>query len=171
MIIYLAARYSRRLELCGYRDQLTALGHQVPARWLDGGHQIADDGMPLGDAGEQLFESGHPSADSLRGRFARHDLEDVLAADMLIAFTEPPRVSASRGGRMVELGIAIGALMNGAALATGIPKRIAVAGPGRTCSAGSRPSSTTRTGRRAWPRSLTGGQHEQDPGADDRRDR
>ena len=132
MIIYLAARYSRRLELCGYRDQLTALGHQVPARWLDGAHQIADDGMPLGDAGEQLSGSGHPDADHLRAEFARDDLEDVLAADMLIAFTEPPRSggSASRGGRHVELGIAIGALRCCESL-SGLHenRRIAVAGP------------------------------------------
>jgi hypothetical protein len=31
MKIYLAARYTRRLELCGARDVLTALGHEVQA--------------------------------------------------------------------------------------------------------------------------------------------
>ena len=111
MIIYLAARYTRRLELCSYRDQLEARGHKVPARWLTGVHQIGGDGTPIGDNGEQLFEPGHPDADALRDKFARDDLEDVLAADMLIAFTETPRgqaTSQSRGGRHVELGIAIG---------------------------------------------------------------
>ena len=108
MIIYLAARYSRRLELCGYRDQLTARGHVVPARWLDGSHQIGNDGMPLTEEGERRFEEGHPDADHLRARFACHDLEDVLGCDMLIAFTEPPRSGTSRGGRHVELGIALG---------------------------------------------------------------
>ena len=109
MNIYLAARYSRRLELCGYRDQLRERGHRVPARWLDGAHQIANDGMPLTEEGERRFEEGHPDADHLRARFAQHDFEDVLGADMLIAFTEPPRSGNSRGGRHVELGLALGA--------------------------------------------------------------
>lgn len=120
MIIYLAARYSRRLELCGYRDQLRALGHEVPARWLNGAHQISTDGMPLTEEGERKFEEGHPDADALRAGFARDDLDDVLAANLVVAFTEQPRSGAgsSRGGRHVELGVAIG---------TG--KRIAVVGP------------------------------------------
>lgn len=111
MNIYLAARYSRRLELCGYRSQLEDRGHVVPARWLNGAHQLAGDGGPLTEAGERRFEAGDPAADHLRDKFATDDYEDVLAADHLIAFTEPPRSGgeASRGGRHVELGIAIGA--------------------------------------------------------------
>lgn len=112
MRIYLASRYSRRLELCGYRDELRALGVDVQARWLDGDHQISDTGQPIGEAGEQLVEGddGGTSerAASLRTKFALEDLADVRKADLLIAFTEPPRSSASRGGRHVELGIAIG---------------------------------------------------------------
>ena len=118
MIIYLAARYSRRLELCGYRTQLAEHGIKVAARWLDGAHQLGNDGMPLTEEGERRFEDGDPSADHLRDKFARDDLEDVLAADLLVAFTEQPRTGASRGGRHVELGIAIGA-----------GKRIAIVGP------------------------------------------
>ncbi len=118
MNIYLAARYTRRVELCGYRTDLRDRGISVPARWLNGGHQLGNDGMPLTEEGERRFEDGHPDADHLRCKFAQEDLEDVLAADMLIAFTEPPRSVNSRGGRMVELGIAIGTR-----------KRIAVVGP------------------------------------------
>jgi hypothetical protein len=44
----------------------------------------------------------------LRGRLARDDVEDVSRCDMLIAFTDAPRSGSSRGGRHVELGIAIG---------------------------------------------------------------
>ena len=125
MIIYLAARYSRRLELCGYRAQLQERGHQVPARWLNGGHQTGSDGAPLGETGERKFESGHPDADHLRDKFATDDLEDVASADMLIAFTEPPRANlASLRGRHVELGIAIGRHVTGVS-----PGRIAVIGP------------------------------------------
>lgn len=118
MKIYLAARYSRREELCGYREQLRALGHEVTSRWLNGAHQISDGGQPTGDHGEALVEgdarnagddgSQTARAASLREQFAREDFADVLACDLLIAFTEPPRSNASRGGRHVELGLALG---------------------------------------------------------------
>ncbi len=35
MKIYLAARYSRRLELLTYREQLVGMGHEVTSSWLD----------------------------------------------------------------------------------------------------------------------------------------
>jgi hypothetical protein len=144
MNIYLAARYSRRLELCGYREQLRAMGHVVDTVWLNGEHQISDTGEPIGEHGESLVESspnrcpctywhaphdycdGKPKAlrigeqlnpeehseraAALRTKFAEDDLADVEACDMLIAFTEPPRAAGgrNRGGRHVELGIAIG---------------------------------------------------------------
>jgi len=49
MKIYLAARYSRREELAAYRTELEALGHTVQARWLNGEHQLANDGTPGAD--------------------------------------------------------------------------------------------------------------------------
>lgn len=93
---YLAARYSRREELCRYRADLADRGVKVPARWLNGNHQIDDQGLSA-EAGREARE-----------RFATEDLDDVLTADLLIAFTEPPRSSNSRGGRHVEFGVAIG---------------------------------------------------------------
>lgn len=122
MRIYLAARYSRRLELCGYREKIRAMGHQVDAVWLNGEHQISDVGTPIGEQGENLVEGRlRPGetlspdeigerADRLRQKFARDDFRDVLMCDMLIAFTEPPRSDQGRGrgGRHVELGIALG---------------------------------------------------------------
>lgn len=93
---YLAARYSRREELCGYRADLAERGVKVPARWLNGDHQIDNQGLSV--------EAGRAA----RTRFATEDLSDVLSADLLIAFTEPPRSSNSRGGRHVEFGVAIG---------------------------------------------------------------
>lgn len=112
MQIYLAARYSRREELCGYRLQLQKLGYYVRARWLDGKHQISDTGIPIGDAGEKLVEgvddgSTNIKNASLRAKFAADDLKDVMAADLVISFTEEPRSFASRGGRHVEFGIAL----------------------------------------------------------------
>lgn len=106
--IYLAARYSRRAELCGYRDDLHQRGHEVTSRWLNGDHQISDNGTPIGEDGESLVEFGQTErAAQLRQHFAIEDLQDVNEAQMLIAFTEPPRSSASRGGRHVELGYAL----------------------------------------------------------------
>lgn len=107
MRIYLAARYSRREELCGYREQLRAMGHDVRSRWLDGKHQISDSGNLIGDHGEALVEAGGEAAALLRAKFAQDDFEDVTGADVVISFTEPPRSKANRGGRHVEFGIAL----------------------------------------------------------------
>ena len=110
--IYLAARYSRRVELCAYREQLEAMGHTVTSRWLNGRHQIGEDGRPIGDEGEALVEhdgSGGSESRSIRmrQRLLREDLEDVSRAQIVISFTEPPRSAASRGGRHVEFGFAL----------------------------------------------------------------
>ena len=102
MKIYLAARYTRRLELCGYQAELEAMGFQITSRWLNGSHQISNGGLPL-DAGELMVESG----DQCATHFAQEDLADVFAADVVIAFTEQPRSGHSRGGRHVELGLAL----------------------------------------------------------------
>ena len=121
MNIYLAGRYSRRLELCGYREQLRGLGHTVDAVWLNGEHQISDTGEPIGETGEALvkmsddgregfYANASAKAAALRLKFAEDDFADVQACDLLIAFTEQPRAAGgrNRGGRHVELGIAIG---------------------------------------------------------------
>lgn len=109
MRIYLAARYSRREELCEYRRQLQSLGYEVQARWLDGKHQIADNGIPIADDGEALVESDGSSiqAAELRAKFAQDDWEDVTNVELVINFAEAPRSSSSRGGRHVEFGIAL----------------------------------------------------------------
>lgn len=121
MRIYLAARYGRREELCVYREQLQALGHEITSIWLNGQHQISDSGIPIGDGGEALIEGDDGStsdhAAALRNRFAVEDFRNVMECDLLIAFTEPPRSTASRGGRHVELGLALGMM-----------KRVAVVG-------------------------------------------
>lgn len=122
MRIYLAARYSRRVELCGYRTQLESLGHTVQAVWLNGEHQISNEGTPIGEKGEALVEGDDGSADvrsaALRRRFAMDDFRDVTMCELLIAFTEVPRSCSNRGGRHVELGIALGLM-----------KRVCIVGP------------------------------------------
>lgn len=106
---YLAARVSRKRELAGYRDgDLARLGIRVPARWLDS-HVLNSDGQPVNDAGDLIYPDNRQDASVWRRGFATDDFGDVIRADMLIAFTEEPRSTNSRGGRHVELGIALGA--------------------------------------------------------------
>lgn len=93
MKFYLAARFSRKAELQGYAKRLEAQGHIVTSRWL-------------GQDDEDSYEKLSPEKARICGE---HDVEDVLNADAIINFTEPAGVpSSSRGGRHVELGIAIG---------------------------------------------------------------
>ena len=91
MKIYLAARYSRLNELKYYCTELENIGYTVTSRWIKGNHQIND-----------------PNDIITQARFAKEDYEDILASDLLISFTEPPRkLNNSRGGRHVEYGIAL----------------------------------------------------------------
>jgi hypothetical protein len=97
MKIYLAARYSRREELCLYAKNLRQMGFTITSRWLNGNHQISDDGLSAEAKAEE------------RTRFALEDYEDLMAADICINFTETPRGTNSRGGRHVEFGAALAA--------------------------------------------------------------
>jgi len=99
-IIYLAARYTRRLELCGYAEELRAMGYVVDARWLLGEHQIHDSALTVESATDTIPPDGLA--------FARDDVDDVVKSDILISFTEMPRSGHSRGGRHVEFGLALG---------------------------------------------------------------
>lgn len=99
MQIYLAARFGRRGELCMYKEDLEELGHNVTSRWLTQ-HQALD-----------LADPKARYSDEERRIFAQHDFADVKRAECLIAFTEDPNagtaVSGRRGGRHVELGMAL----------------------------------------------------------------
>lgn len=99
---YLAARYSRREELCEYKPALEARGHLVPARWLLGEHQVH------GVEAARAVQGDGPFPADQAVRFAEDDMEDLLAADVLVAFRETPRHVATRGGRHVEFGVALG---------------------------------------------------------------
>ena len=98
MKIYLAARYSRRLEMGRYAQQLENIGHEITSRWIREDHEskaaydveTAQLSIPV--------ESG--------GVFARKDIEDIQAADVVISFTEYPNQPTLRGGRHVEFGMA-----------------------------------------------------------------
>jgi hypothetical protein len=110
MKIYLAARYSRHLELQGYAAELREMGHTITSRWINGSHQVMLNGEALGPEREAMFESDHESMESQRREFAQHDWDDLMAADTVISFTEQPRKAGnSRGGRHVEFGAALAA--------------------------------------------------------------
>lgn len=94
MNVYLASRYARRLELLEYAREIESASHTVTARWIRGTHHA-----------DTESELTHKSA-----QFAQEDIEDIKRSDVLIAFTESPDVAvagATRGGRHVELGLAI----------------------------------------------------------------
>ena len=85
--IYLAASYSRRVELAGYADLLREDGHLITAEWLSGMHEEP-----------QWTET----------LYALHDQECIEACDTFVGFTEPEDATGrKRGGRHVEYGIAV----------------------------------------------------------------
>jgi hypothetical protein len=113
MRIYLAARYSRHEEMQGVRDVLAAFGHTVTSRWIE---------APEGRYGSGSFSAEQLNSDpGYCSKVAARDIEDVLAADTVISFTEA--AGGGKGGRHTELGIAI------AAREFGKPMRIIIVGP------------------------------------------
>ncbi len=105
--IYLAARYSRREELCRYRRELERYGFIVTSRWLNGNCH-----------GERRGLSPE-SVEADRVRFATEDWEDLMRASVAISFTEDRKLRWPPSDRPhVEFG---------AALAT--DKRVMVVGP------------------------------------------
>jgi hypothetical protein len=119
-VVYLAGRYTRREELCGYANHLRALGLRVEARWLLGTHQVH------GEEAARAVEE-HIEIPLREGRlFASDDVEDVMKANVLIAFTETPEsAGSSRGGRHVEWGIGLARRESG----IGMPVFLIVVGP------------------------------------------
>ena len=69
----------------------------MTSRWLNKTHETS----------KQIWEDDL-SPKLLQG-FAIEDVEDILAADAIIMFTEEPGPGTSRGGRHVEFGLAIAA--------------------------------------------------------------
>lgn len=97
--IYIAGRFSRREEFQGYMHELEARGWTVTSRWLKHSHTLD-------------MQTPGAYKDSERAKFAADDLADVVNAEHLLYFTEDFQASrtflARRGGRHVELGVALG---------------------------------------------------------------
>jgi len=97
---YLASRYSRIDELNRYRQHLEQRGHDVPARWLKGEHQVH--GIEASKAIEDVLIPA-----DIAVKFATDDFNDILLCDVMVNFTEPSRTGPTRGGRHVEFGIVL----------------------------------------------------------------
>lgn len=108
--VYLAAQYSRREELCVYRDLLVIMGYQAGASWLVGPARFSNPNDPDGTLTEHQIETGaedDPYSQKLRHGCAQQDIKEIRQADIFVLFTEPVSSPAGRGGRFVELGIAL----------------------------------------------------------------
>lgn len=97
-LIYLAARYERRLELVEYAKELEKLGHKITSRWLK------TEDFPKDADPQTVFD--------LSRKYAEDDLIDVENSDTVIVFTDKPKTVLKGGGMFVELGYAIAACKN-----------------------------------------------------------
>jgi hypothetical protein len=95
--IYLASRFPRHEEMASYAIVLRNMGHEITSEWhdLDTQHKMRD---------------GDPEVE-FNQRLAFNDQQGIFKCEVFVNFTEdsvnPPPGSA-RGGRHVELGLAIG---------------------------------------------------------------
>ena len=89
--VYMIGRYSRHAELARRAAELgEVLGWHCTSRWIRGDHDHAGQGEEVGR------------------RYAEEDVADLRAADVVVAFTEEPGAGGrNRGGRHVELGMAL----------------------------------------------------------------
>lgn len=89
LTVYLAARTARRGELAEAAGALSAHGVEVVSSWLD------DEG------------AGTVRSDQGAAAVAARNLSDVRRCDVFVAFTEGEAAPSGRGGRHVELGVAL----------------------------------------------------------------
>lgn len=93
MLVYLAARYSRRTEIKAFVPLLAENHIKVRSRWLD------ETLPPEHELSQVTPQSSRNSASD--------DIEDIEACDTLVLFSEDPTIGVPRGGRHVEFGYAL----------------------------------------------------------------
>ena len=84
MRVYLAARFTRQVEIAGYARELKALDIEVTSGWLTPGE----------------------NDNKLSRDMAKRDIGDIKAADLLVEFTAQD--APFRGGHIFEAGYAYG---------------------------------------------------------------
>ena len=93
MILYLAARYTRKDEIRAHAQHFIAEGHTISSTWFDEPHggqaQLAD------------------VQDRTLLEYAVRDLNEIIAADAFVFFSESEQTANRRGGRHVEFGYAL----------------------------------------------------------------
>ncbi len=97
--IYIAARFSIKEHAKALREDLEEMGYEVTSRWLNAEGSEESEGI-------SQFASGKADLDQVR-QWAKDDLADIDAADILILMTQDPLKPFHRGGRMVEFGYAL----------------------------------------------------------------
>lgn len=105
--IYIAGRYDHLELFREYKLLLEEVGFVVTSRWLSGEHAfVARDDDEIKSTYDNVgIRSKYVH---MCGDWGNVDTEDVIEADVLLFFGEMLSTPARRGGRMVELGIAIG---------------------------------------------------------------
>src|SRR5215831_1650625 len=93
MRVYIAAPYSCKESARIYALEFIKCGIEITSRWLE---EPEAPSVQLKDV----------STETLR-RYAQQDIEDVLAADLLVFLTDETK-SLIRAGRHVEFGVALG---------------------------------------------------------------
>lgn len=98
MLVYLAASWTRKTEIQTVAAELTAAGVSINSRWLD----------------ERAEPHLNQSVEEFRAERAIVDIQDVMAADTLVRFSDDlstPTVPSklATGARMFEMGLAWGA--------------------------------------------------------------
>lgn len=93
MQVYLAGRYSKKLELRKYADELEKVGIRVGTEWLK------EPDNPNGALSD--------SSESKLAEYARQDYWNIGACDVFVFFAENQDFQPPRGGRHVEFGMAL----------------------------------------------------------------
>jgi hypothetical protein len=84
MRVYIASNYTRREEMQGYASQLREMGYTVNVRWITGEHENMENET-----------------------IALEDRQDLYESDVCLNFTKDAENARRRGGRHVEMGMAI----------------------------------------------------------------
>ena len=94
--IYLASRIERKKELQNYVKELEHNGFIVTSRWITTDFELTKEEKLNAEA-----QLGYKQS------WGKKDLDDLIDAQVFIAFTEEPYKYPTRGGRHVEFGFAL----------------------------------------------------------------
>ena len=94
--IYLSGQFEDGLALSDVRRELMSAGYAVTSSWLDSAASAPETSRAAdADAAVRL------------AAIARQDMQDIVAADVVVVFNPPEACHVGRGGRHVETGYAL----------------------------------------------------------------